>query len=81
MLVDDEDPEALEIVMPGGGQGQPISDAGSLLVWAGNHIKREREIAELLVIGPTTARSLSRGKGGTPGGVCPRPGTRPSVGL
>jgi hypothetical protein len=44
MGFDDEHAEALEIVMPGGAQGQPIADAGTILIWACNDIESQRKV-------------------------------------
>ena len=41
MGVDDKDAEALEIVVPGGAQGQSIADALTFLVGTGDHIEGE----------------------------------------
>jgi hypothetical protein len=39
MGVDNEDPEALEIIVAGRPQCQPISDAGARLVRTSHHVK------------------------------------------
>src|SRR5580704_15985823 len=45
MRLDDQDAEVPEVVMPGGGQSQPVFDTGALLIRAGYHIKRKGEIS------------------------------------
>ena len=44
MRVDDENAEVLEVIVPGGGQSQPVAGAGAFLVRSGDHIERKREI-------------------------------------
>ncbi len=44
MCVDDEYPEAFKLLMPSGGQSQPIRDAATHLVWTGDDVERQGEI-------------------------------------
>ena len=44
MLVDDEDTEVLERVVPGRRQGEAVADAGALFVGAGNHLHGQDQI-------------------------------------
>ena len=45
MGVNNEDPEALEIIVAGRPQRQPISDAGALLVRTSHHVEGQRKIS------------------------------------